>query len=668
MLTDVKDLNNQNISTNPTQTNENNPVKRGFEFENQVRDALKKIGLSDVSGGKTLNVGGFQIDVVAGINNCLLVISCVWTQKRVANQKLKEKIRELNGVKRQVKAGFMNMQDYQKYEDFKFIVVTNVKTSDVEEYAKENDIILWNYNEVLDYYVNLSKYVHKYAKYSLAGELGIKPTEMKDLVVPAFSTTLGGFTAYIFFVNARDLLERTYVARRERNTETYYQRSLDSKRIKKIAEYIKEGGYFPNNIIIAFDWDSKPEPINVIFKPTRDIPSWSFPSSYMHSVLLKFPNEYRACTVIDGQHRLFSFSELDNNTYLSVLALELPDMQEQAKLFIDINGKQKRIDPNLLWELQKDFRPDAEEGRIARTIIKLSEMEPFIGKISTYSKPIRGSANLAEICNIVKKTRIIDKITSSGSSKNPLYDHISEQNVDKAARILSNYFVSLKTIFSENFYSNFILRKNGIILFIVILEKLIATGKRPLDYKLYEQYIKPLSEYIKVRHNTDTNIKDLYDSCNTLKGRDKTYAEFAAVINASNDDFDRKLSLDSDHLKLKKLERKLSEFIYNNYIKAGLITLDKDTEGKIKSRLKPGEEFHIRMTLGNCFGIINNRQEIFDKLFIGPGKFPNRDTYLGALDYLKNLKVDDSHQFAAIQNKELFDKYIEIIMSILNEH
>ena len=111
-------------------------------------------------------------------------------------------------------------------------------------------------------------------------------------------------------------------------------------------------------------------------------------------------------------------------------------------------------------------------------------------------------------------------------------------------------------------------------------------------------------------------------------------------------------------------------------MKTGEINIDKGTEGKIKSRLKSGEEFHIRMALGNCLNMIETNSKIFDEIFVGPdlrnplqGRFPNRESYLGAIKYLKETKADESHQEdTEIKNKELLQSYIDTIKFILIQY
>ena len=60
---------------------------------------------------------------------------------------------------------------------------------------------------------------------------------------------------YSFFARPEALLDIAFVARRERGTETYYQRFLKKDRIVEIGKFLRDRrqqNFFANNIIISF--------------------------------------------------------------------------------------------------------------------------------------------------------------------------------------------------------------------------------------------------------------------------------------------------------------------------------------------------------------------------------------------------------------------------------
>ena len=81
--------------------------------------------------------------------------------------------------------------------------------------------------------------------------MGIRPTRQNTISVPAFQTKFGKIKIYSFLINPCDLLEVSYVARRETKNERFYQRIVKKDRIKKIAKYVNEGNILPNNLSIC---------------------------------------------------------------------------------------------------------------------------------------------------------------------------------------------------------------------------------------------------------------------------------------------------------------------------------------------------------------------------------------------------------------------------------
>jgi DNA sulfur modification protein DndB len=79
-----------------------------------------------------------------------------------------------------------------------------------------------------------------------------------------------------------------------------YQRVLKRSRLREIGEYIEHGGVFPNNILLNFKdaarFDKK------MSVEDRQI---SFGDLYL-------PDKFKSIWVIDGQHRLFGFTETDD--------------------------------------------------------------------------------------------------------------------------------------------------------------------------------------------------------------------------------------------------------------------------------------------------------------------------------------------------------------------
>jgi DNA sulfur modification protein DndB len=75
---------------------------------------------------------------------------------------------------------------------------------------------------------------------------------------------------------------------------------------------------------------------------------------------------YKSAWIIDGQHRLFGYSgqARASKSRLTILAFAGLRPSEQARLFIEINSKQKRVSQILLQTLVAELNWDAEDPRV----------------------------------------------------------------------------------------------------------------------------------------------------------------------------------------------------------------------------------------------------------------------------------------------------------------
>ncbi|CAD0224632.1 DGQHR domain-containing protein [Chryseobacterium sp. JV274] len=157
-------------------------------------------------------------------------------------------------------------------------------------------------------------------------------------------------TFYVFKISAFELLQIV-------ESEPYYlsleggkfrnegiQRRFDEGRGREISKFLKSSeSALPNSIIIAGN--------------TRNLPEdeqWKIISDSNENYL-EIPKLQVNGTVIDGQHRLFSFKHLDvdeqkNYELICTLYLDLPNPY-QAYIFATINMNQRKVDKSLAYEL-----------------------------------------------------------------------------------------------------------------------------------------------------------------------------------------------------------------------------------------------------------------------------------------------------------------------------
>ena len=145
----------------------------------------------------------------------------------------------------------------------------------------------------------------------------------------------GAHQFYTLTMHISILAETCYVSPRFEDPKQGFQRRLDKLRAKQIADYIDiENGVIPNSIILSAQPAAQLKVIGrgktVEFSPTK-----------------------KAFLVLDGQHRVFGFSQA--KTFLRVPVVIFNDLEhsEEARLFMDINTKQRPVSNELLLDIKK---------------------------------------------------------------------------------------------------------------------------------------------------------------------------------------------------------------------------------------------------------------------------------------------------------------------------
>jgi DNA sulfur modification protein DndB len=240
----------------------------------------------------------------------------------------------------------------------------------------------------LDYYEKLTSHLGAASKYQLfADMLPGKKIPGLTLRIPAIRSRIGDYYCYTFSISPAYLLKISYVSHRSKGGSDVgtYQRMLTKPRLNKIREYITDDGIFPTNIVLNLDSS------HLEFSPVAQHHSGD-PDGGVLGLLEIWP-AYKSAWIIDGQHRLFAYSghSKASTGRLSVLAFEGLPSSTQAKLFIDINAKQKSVKQSLLQELYADLKWNAEDpaSRVAAVISRaIQELgadpeSPFFGRIQT---------------------------------------------------------------------------------------------------------------------------------------------------------------------------------------------------------------------------------------------------------------------------------------------
>jgi len=138
---------------------------------------------------------------------------------------------------------------------------------------------------------------------------------------------------------------------------------------------------------------------------------------------LYLPSKYKSAWVIDGQHRLYGFSNLpdiflENNLF--VLAFEKMDTKTEAELFVTINHEQRSVPKSLLVTLQADLRIGSENPKeaisaIASAVIRginNDNTSPFFRRFSNPGVPPAETQNLtiAEAVKGLVRSNLVGRV------------------------------------------------------------------------------------------------------------------------------------------------------------------------------------------------------------------------------------------------------------------
>lgn len=658
---------------------------KAIKFEKEVKSFMERLEFEDVGGATdTFLINGIQVHVCGGHENTLLVVECTM-QQDLGRKSVRDKIKEFRGVAASLEKGFKSHQTYKKYGHFSYVLATKnivVRKEDID-FANTGTprVYIWDDN-FITYYEDLYGKIKQYAKFNLLGEIGIRPAQQNVISVPSLSSTFGKIRIYTFMIDPKDILEVSYVARRETKNERFYQRIIKKEKLAKIAKYINDDNIMPNNLIISFgDYTSKFINFHVIQKDYIGQCTAGVKISYG---ILEFPRDYRSCWIIDGQHRLYAFAQSEKSFYMPVTAFENLGIEKQCKLFLDINKTQKPVPPDLVWDLNGDMIPSQEDGIISNTVKSLNNFGALYHKIyipSTGIKTKGALLKMAGICLSIKRTKLIRENTTSKTA-NPFYNPEPDKIVRSLSSALSDYFSCVQNLMPEDWKlqnKGFVLADGGNAIMIRLFEKIISRcvtkNIKPTD-KEYMTYLRPIATLFSQQYKAPEDLKRLKVSITSEGGKDECLKQFILYIKQETSDnlFGGEIKSATTE-QLKELEGKLKELIRmvlskgerGNWFKN---KVPQDIYNRaLKNMKKQGEKdtkkLYSQITLGECFIIMRQYKSSFYQLFKkGEYGFGSDKELEGAFDLISRIRTQSVHDVGLktkVYDESLFEIYLDKI-------
>lgn len=396
--------------------------------------------------------GKKQVDVYSEDDETVIVVECKSSQNR-RRRSLQQSIQETISLQNQ----------------FRNTITRHFKSNGKERpkivwiYATQN--IIWSEEDIrrasdgntnieivteneLQYYETFINHIGPAGKYQILGEFlkGQKIPGLGSTRLPAIRGKVGGHTFYNFVTTPRSLQKIAHINHQARNYPTgghAYQRMISSSRIKAIGRFVEDGGYFPTNLLVNF---SKAPQFNLISNKDNTDPDIKFG-------WITLPQTYRSASIIDGQHRLYGFSNLSGkflDQKLFVLAFANMDMMKEVRLFIEINHEQKRVPMNLLLSLLPDIRmgdsnPSVALSALSSAVIRSLNNTPsgaFYQRFRAPGVPPSPAQNLtvSEIVKGIRRSGLIGKVVKNSRAEGQLSGATDDDTISRACSVFNAYF------------------------------------------------------------------------------------------------------------------------------------------------------------------------------------------------------------------------------------
>jgi len=459
------------------------------EFGNAFQDEIERIfnQLEPKNLENNYNKPGPDI-IVEFDNNIKIIIQCKTSSQLKTYPSLQRLIDEYSRKVQKLHANtaILMLSGYK--------IPTRIEKN-IFKIQKRDKVILWD-RRTLNYYRDLVKKLGVYAKYQLFSDIGINVNFGEKIKVKAIKVRQGNYTFFVFKITPEFLLKSCRVLRHFKSDNSgRYQRILSLKRIRdEIPTFLnKEVAFLPSSIVCV-----------------------SKNALHFHKGELTLISSYGSLWIMDGQHRLYAFTHIDDKKKLHnyELICSLFDGKQvnkvlQGEIFVDINSTSKKVPQALLLELTSSF--DIINIAIS-TIMKLRDTNIFRGRIKMYNEHKEGlkQISFATFCTNQATKTLLD------AKKSPLFERIASDQPNKAIqkgyKVFKLYFEIIAKHFSKEWNNpqKFILATDKGIR--SLLRLLLICFKNKADGGVNKQYIEKIIKAFKKSkpHLTNSFLRGQY--------------------------------------------------------------------------------------------------------------------------------------------------------------
>lgn len=216
--------------------------------------------------------------------------------------------------------------------------------------------------------------------------------------------TQGEHRFYTLTMPSDVLASCSFVSNRFEDPAEGFQRRLDKKRAQEIAEYIDSGfGTIPSAVVLSAQEDADLKIFN--------------------GKTIEFNIGPKSFLVLDGQHRVYGFSLAKTVLRVPVVIYNGLSRSQEARLFIDINTKQRPVPNELLLDIKALAKNENDDERLLREVFDeffSGSNSVLLGKLS---KAAKASSKISRVTfNLAAKPLMP---VFSGSESGDIYEALN---------------------------------------------------------------------------------------------------------------------------------------------------------------------------------------------------------------------------------------------------
>lgn len=537
-----------------------------------------------------------QIDVFAKDDETVVVAECR-ASTTLGRRSLQKDIEEFTNLKGAIANSIKKHYGPSFRPKIIWLFVTeNIIWSQPDKIRAAGENIRIVTERELRYYVQISNHIGSAARYQFLAEF-LKNQNIPELAgktVPAIRGKLGGRKFYSFVTTPKDLLKVSFVNHRSLNDPggvPSYQRLVSRTRLRQVAQFINNRGFFPTNILVNFISNVRFDSIK-----KNKLADVTFGTLYL-------PNRYRSVWIIDGQHRLYGFTDAEEqhlSQNIVVIAFEKLSREDEANLFVTINHEQKSVPKTLLDDLEGDLKwgsdkPHERIGAIAARLINV--LNGDVGE-AFYNRVVQQGITATEKTCLtipglkigIKRSGLIGRVNLRPKVYllGPFSGATDQETLDRARSAINSYFALIRdsgAVHWQKGRSGFLCTNISIQAYLMLLSALIEYMEssmgvdtkqlRPKEIvRGIDNYLEPVLKFLsgadevqmerrfKVQYGSGGPREYYYRLCRLVKQK------FSSFSPAGMDDWEEEQSEENIALadkKLKDINIEVQKYIFRKF-------------------------------------------------------------------------------------------------------